>query len=70
VTRSLVPLLQQQYRTFGAFGAGVHNIRAPHAKMADGLTPVIDAEVPLAEFERGLDRLAGRQVFGKVVVTF
>jgi len=35
-----------------------------------GLTPVIDTEVPLAEFEKGLARLEGRQVFGKIIVTF
>ena len=38
--------------------------------MASGLTPVIDTEVPLAEFERGLNRLESRQVFGKIVVMF
>jgi len=31
---------------------------------------VIDTEVPLADFERGLARLESRQVFGKIVVTF
>jgi alcohol dehydrogenase len=38
--------------------------------MASGLLPVIDTEVPLAEFERGLARLESRQVFGKIVVGF
>ena len=38
--------------------------------MADGLLPVIDTEVPLADFERGLARLESRQVFGKVIVNF
>jgi alcohol dehydrogenase len=38
--------------------------------MAAGMRPVIDTEVPLAEFERGLARLESRQVFGKIVVTF
>jgi alcohol dehydrogenase len=38
--------------------------------MAAGLTPIIDTEVPLAEFERGLARIESRQVFGKVVVVF
>ena len=33
-------------------------------------TPVIDTEVSLADFQRGLARLEGRQVFGKVVVRF
>ena len=31
---------------------------------------MIDTEVPLAEFERGLERLESRQVFGKIVVNF
>jgi NADPH:quinone reductase-like Zn-dependent oxidoreductase len=38
--------------------------------MAGGITPIIDTEVPLAEFERGLARIESRQVFGKVVVVF
>jgi alcohol dehydrogenase len=38
--------------------------------MAAGLAPIIDMEVPLAEFERGLARIESRQVFGKVVVVF
>jgi alcohol dehydrogenase len=38
--------------------------------MATGMLPVIDTEVPLSEFERGLARLESRQVFGKIVVTF
>ena len=31
---------------------------------------IIDTEVPLAEFEKGLARLETRQVFGKVIVNF
>jgi NADPH:quinone reductase-like Zn-dependent oxidoreductase len=38
--------------------------------MASGLTPVIDTEVPLADFEKGLERLESRKVFGKIIVTF
>jgi alcohol dehydrogenase len=38
--------------------------------MASGLTPVIDTEVSLADFERGLARLESRQVFGKIIVNF
>ena len=38
--------------------------------MAGGLTPVIDSVYPLADFAKGLERLEGRKVFGKVVVTF
>jgi alcohol dehydrogenase len=70
ITFNLMQLFQQQYRIIGSFGAAMRNIRESLAKMADGLLPVIDTEVPLAEFERGLARLETRQVFGKVVVTF
>jgi alcohol dehydrogenase len=69
-TINLMQLFQQQYRIIGSFGASMRNIRESLAKMANGLLPVIDTEVPLADFERGLARLEGRQVFGKVVVTF
>jgi alcohol dehydrogenase len=63
-------LFQQQYRIIGSFGASMRNIRESLAKMVNGLSPVIDTEVPLAEFERGLARLESRQVFGKIVVSF
>jgi alcohol dehydrogenase len=67
---NLMQLFQQQYRIIGSFGASMRNIRNSLAKMAGGLTPVIDTEVPVAELERGLDRLESRQVFGKIVVRF
>ena len=70
VTLNLMQLFQQQYKIFGSFGASMRNIRDGLAKMAAGLTPVIDIEVPLAEYERGLARIESRQVFGKVVVHF
>src|SRR5919108_347853 len=69
VTLNLMQLFQQQYRIIGSFGASMRNIRESLAKMADGLLPVIDTAVPLAEFERGLARLESRQVFGKIIVT-
>jgi alcohol dehydrogenase len=69
-TLNLMQLFQQQYRIIGSFGASMRNIRESLAKMANGITPVIDTEVPLAEFERGLARLESRQVFGKIVVAF
>ncbi len=67
---NLFQLYLQQYRIFGSFGASIRNVREGLAKMAAGLTPVIDTEVPLAQFERGLDRLESRKVFGKIIVTF
>ena len=68
-TMNLMQLFQQQYRIFGSFGCTMANIREALAKMAGGLTPVIDAVFPLAEFERGLERLESRKVFGKIIVT-
>ena len=69
-TINLMQLFQQQYRIIGSFGASMRNIRESLAKMAAGLLPVIDTEVPLADFARGLTRLESRQVFGKIIVTF
>src|SRR5712672_2342958 len=69
-TINLMQLFQQQYRIIGSFGASMKNIRESLAKMANGLLPVIDTEVALADFERGLARLESRQVFGKIIVGF
>ena len=69
-TLNLMQLFQQQYRIIGSFGASMRNIRESLAKMAAGLTPVIDTEVALSEIERGLARLESRQVFGKIIVRF
>ena len=67
---NLFQLYVQQYRIIGSFGATIRNIRESLAKMAAGLLPVIDTELPVADFERGLARLESRQVFGKIIVTF
>jgi NADPH:quinone reductase-like Zn-dependent oxidoreductase len=69
-TMNLMQLFQQQYRIFGSFGCRIENIGQSLDKMAQGMTPVIDAVFPLDEFQKGLERLEGRKVFGKVVVTF
>jgi alcohol dehydrogenase len=70
ITFNLMQLFQQQYKIFGSFGASIENIRTVLVKMAGGLLPVIDTEVALADFERGLARIESRQVFGKVIVNF
>jgi alcohol dehydrogenase len=70
VTINLMQLFQQQYKIFGSFGASMRNIRDSLSKIAAGMSPIIDTEVELADFERGLKRLESRQVFGKVIVTF
>ena len=69
-TINLMQLFQQQYRITGSFGCRIENIRQSLDKMAAGMKPVIDSVFPLEDFEKGLARLEGRQVFGKVVVTF
>ena len=70
VTINLMQLFQQQYKIFGSFGASMRNIRDSLSKIAAGMAPIIDTEVALTEFERGLERLESRQVFGKVIVNF
>jgi alcohol dehydrogenase len=70
IEMNLFQLYLQQYRIFGSFGCSIRNIGESLAKMASGLLPVIDTEVPLNDFERGLARLESRQVFGKIIVTF
>jgi len=70
ITFNLMQLFQQQYKILGSFGASMRNIRDSLAKMANGLLPVIDTELGLADLERGIARLESRQVFGKIVVKF
>jgi alcohol dehydrogenase len=67
---NLFQLYLQQYRIIGSFACSLRNVRESLDKMAGGLTPVIDTEVPLAEFDAALARLEGRQVFVKIIVTF
>ncbi|HEX5211333.1 MAG TPA: zinc-binding dehydrogenase [Pseudolabrys sp.] len=69
-TINLMQLFQQQYKILGSFGASMRNIRDSLTKIAAGMTPIIDSEFPLAEFDKGLARIESRQVFGKVVVLF
>src|SRR5215212_8350402 len=69
-TINLMQLFQQQYRIFGSFGCSIRNIRESLDKMAAGMKPVIYSVYPLEDFAQGLERLEGRKVFGKVVVTF
>jgi alcohol dehydrogenase len=67
---NLFQLYLQQYRIIGSFGCTIRNVHESLAKMAGGLTPVIDTEVPLANVADALARLEGRKVFGKIIVTF
>jgi alcohol dehydrogenase len=70
VTINLMQLFQQQYKILGSFGCRIQNIRDSLSKMAAGMGAIIDTEVSLADFEKGLARLETRQVFGKVIVNF
>jgi alcohol dehydrogenase len=67
---NLMQLFQRQYRIFGSFGFTVRNVGEALDYIAKGVKPVIDSEIPLAEFHKGLERLEGRRVFGKIVVRF
>lgn len=64
---NLFQLFQNQLRIFGSFGANFGNIRAGLAKMAAGLTPVIDSEIALGEVGVALARMQSRDLFGKIV---
>src|SRR5262249_2023941 len=66
-TISLIQLFQQQYRIIGSFGATMRNIRASLAKMAAGLTPVINTEGELADFAPDLARLHRTHAFRQTV---
>ena len=68
-TINLMQLFQQQYRIIGSFGASMRNIAESLDKMADGIKPVIDTEVPIDNVEKALERMESRQVFGKIIVT-
>jgi alcohol dehydrogenase len=69
-TLNLMQLFQQQYRIFGSFGQTIRNISESLDKMAAGMLPVIDTEVPLSDVATALKRMEDRQVFGKIIVHF
>jgi alcohol dehydrogenase len=70
VTFNLMQLFQQQYRIFGSFGATMRNIVESLDKIAAGMRPVIDTEVPIDDVAPALKRMESRQVFGKIIVYF
>jgi len=67
-TINLMQLFQQQYRIIGSFGASIRNVGDGLQKMAIGLKPTVEAEIPIDGFGAGLERLRKRDVFGKLVV--
>jgi alcohol dehydrogenase len=68
-TINLMQLFQQQYRIFGSFGATMKNIAESLGKIAGGMLPVIDTEVPIDDVAPALKRMESRQVFGKIIVS-
>ncbi len=69
-TLNLMQLFQQQYRIIGSFGASMRNISESLNKMAAGIKPIIDTEVPLDDVATALARMESRKVFGKIIVHF
>jgi len=65
---NLMQLFQQQYRIIGSFGSPLSAIARSLDRIATGVTPVIDTVCPLADFRAGVERLASRNVFGKILV--
>ncbi|MEN3929529.1 zinc-binding dehydrogenase [Microvirga sp. W0021] len=68
-TMNLMQLFQQQYKIFGSFGCTIRNISESLEKMSGGMNPVIDTVFPLDDYATGLERLEGRKVFGKILVS-
>ena len=68
-TINLMQLFQQQYRIIGSFGASMRNIAESLDKIAGGMKPVIDTDVPIENVVTALGRMESRQVFGKIIVT-
>jgi alcohol dehydrogenase len=48
----------------------MRNIAESLDKMAGGMHPVIDTEVPIEDVAAALKRMESRHVFGKIVVYF
>jgi NADPH:quinone reductase-like Zn-dependent oxidoreductase len=66
---NLMMLFQRQLRLIGSFGSAVRNVGEGLAKMASGITPVIDTLATLDDYGAALHRLESRRVFGKIVLT-
>jgi alcohol dehydrogenase len=66
---NLMQLFQQQLRLIGSFGCRMENMADALQKMAAGqVRPVIDTEVGFDDIHRALERMEGRDVFGKIVL--
>ena len=67
-TINLMQLFQQQYRIIGSFGSPISALSRALDRIAGGVTPVIDTIYRLDDFRAGVERLAQRDVFGKILV--
>jgi alcohol dehydrogenase len=66
---NLMQLFQQQLRIIGSFGCRMENMANAMEKMARGIVrPVIDTEVDFDGIAKALERMEGRDVFGKIVL--
>ena len=66
---NLMQLFQQQLKILGSFGCRMENMANAMQKMASGLVhPVIDTEVDFDGIGRALERMEGRDVFGKIIL--
>lgn len=65
---NLMQLFQQQYRIIGSFGSPLAALGRALDRIAAGVSPVIDSIYDIDAFRTGLDRLAARDVFGKILV--
>jgi alcohol dehydrogenase len=66
---NLMMLFQQQLKLLGSFGCRMENMADAMQKMAAGLVrPVIDTEVDFDGIGTALQRMEGRDVFGKIIL--
>ena len=66
---NLMQLFQQQLRLIGSFGCRMENMANAMLKMAAGqVAPVVDTEVGFDDIQRALERMEGREVFGKIIL--
>ena len=68
-TINLMQLFQQQLRLIGSFGCRMENMATVMAKLATKkVKPVIDTEVGFDGLDKALQRMEGRDVFGKILL--
>jgi alcohol dehydrogenase len=66
---NLMQLFQQQLKILGSFGCRMENMANAMQKMAAGIVaPVIDTEVAFGSIDAALQRMEGRDVFGKIIL--